>query len=330
MSADTKTVLLTGASGFVARHIIKQLLAQDYHIIGTVRSPSKANELLDYFNHPKSLKLSIVPDIATLGAFDNILIENPYIDYVIHAASPVSYNDDDFVRSYYEPAIYGTKNILKGVRSYGRQVQKIVFTSSIVVMDYEDDTINDKGATTLDETSWNDITWDSALALEIQPENVPKAYRASKTFAEQAVWDFIRIEKPTFAVTTIIAPLVFGPMELLGNLTKHDINTSNKILYSIYINHLKNQNPDLLHDGTVIKGDHICYVDVRDLAWAHIAALTNNQSNNMRWFITRGDRLYFQKVVDILHEKFAEICKDNLCRGKPGSYASLYSLQNPF
>jgi hypothetical protein len=37
-------------------------------------------------------------------------------------------------------------------------------------------------------------------------------YRASKTFAEKAAWDFLEKEKPNFSVATINPPMVFGPI----------------------------------------------------------------------------------------------------------------------
>lgn len=37
-------------------------------------------------------------------------------------------------------------------------------------------------------------------------------YRASKTFAEKAAWDFVEKEKPNFALATINPPMVFGPI----------------------------------------------------------------------------------------------------------------------
>jgi nucleoside-diphosphate-sugar epimerase len=37
-------------------------------------------------------------------------------------------------------------------------------------------------------------------------------YRASKTFAEKAAWEFIEKEKPNFTLATINPPMVFGPI----------------------------------------------------------------------------------------------------------------------
>ena len=32
------TVLVSGASGYIASHVIRELLQRDYHVVGTVRS----------------------------------------------------------------------------------------------------------------------------------------------------------------------------------------------------------------------------------------------------------------------------------------------------
>jgi nucleoside-diphosphate-sugar epimerase len=37
-------------------------------------------------------------------------------------------------------------------------------------------------------------------------------YRASKTFAENAAWEFVKNEKPNFTISTINPPMVFGPI----------------------------------------------------------------------------------------------------------------------
>jgi nucleoside-diphosphate-sugar epimerase len=43
-------------------------------------------------------------------------------------------------------------------------------------------------------------------------ENPATGYRASKTFAEKAAWDFLEKEKPNFTIATVNPPLVFGPI----------------------------------------------------------------------------------------------------------------------
>jgi nucleoside-diphosphate-sugar epimerase len=66
-----KTVLVTGASGFIATHIVNAFLERGYNVRGTVRSESTAAKVKK--THPKyqdQLSFAIVPDIAAANAFD--------------------------------------------------------------------------------------------------------------------------------------------------------------------------------------------------------------------------------------------------------------------
>jgi nucleoside-diphosphate-sugar epimerase len=89
-------VLVTGASGYLAAHIVKQLLEQGYRVRGTVRSlkdEKKVAPLRNLVENPKHpLELCEA----------NLLDENGWIAavkgcmFVLHTASPVpSYVPDD-------------------------------------------------------------------------------------------------------------------------------------------------------------------------------------------------------------------------------------------
>ena len=93
---DNKLVLVTGAGGFLASHIVKQLLEQGYRVRGSVRNKNDKNEVsfLKYLIESKKYPLELVEA--------DLLDENCWIDavkdciYVIHTASPVlSYVPDD-------------------------------------------------------------------------------------------------------------------------------------------------------------------------------------------------------------------------------------------
>jgi uncharacterized protein YbjT (DUF2867 family) len=66
-----KTVLITGASGYIATHTIDSFLRQGYNVRGTVRSQKSASEVLKtHAKYPGQLTTVIVPDIAAPNAFD--------------------------------------------------------------------------------------------------------------------------------------------------------------------------------------------------------------------------------------------------------------------
>lgn len=60
MQANSGKVLVTGASGYIASHLIHQLLQKGYHVVGTVRSlanKDKYSFLLDFPNASTHLEL---------------------------------------------------------------------------------------------------------------------------------------------------------------------------------------------------------------------------------------------------------------------------------
>jgi nucleoside-diphosphate-sugar epimerase len=125
---------------------------------------------------------------------------------------------------------------------------------------------------TYSEDDWNPITADEAT------ENPMMGYRASKTFAEKAAWDFLEKEKPNFSISTINPPMVYGPIvrataqfllvtadipQIHALDSLDNMNTSNQRILSAAQGKFKDEIP--------ASGVHL-WVDVRDVAEAHVAA----------------------------------------------------------
>lgn len=64
------TVLVTGASGFIAVHTIQSILDKGFHVVGTVRSASKGHYLEKLFGdkYPGKFSFAIVEDIQKVCA----------------------------------------------------------------------------------------------------------------------------------------------------------------------------------------------------------------------------------------------------------------------
>ena len=61
-------VVVSGATGNIASHIIDQLLAQGYRVRGTVRAQSKVAHLKDTFKeYGDKLEVVVVPDITKVS-----------------------------------------------------------------------------------------------------------------------------------------------------------------------------------------------------------------------------------------------------------------------
>ncbi|KAK1675024.1 dihydroflavonol-4-reductase [Colletotrichum godetiae] len=142
---------------------------------------------------------------------------------------------------------------------------------------------------TYDESDWNPITMEQAL------QSPGAGYSASKKFAEKAAWDFLANESPAFSISTILPPLVFGPA--VHNLASLDaLNTSNQFIRSFILGAAKKEIPPT---------QNAIFADVRDVAFAHVAAMEKAEAGNKRFFITNG-YCSNHEIIDIIRKHFPE------------------------
>ncbi|CAK7206499.1 methylglyoxal reductase (NADPH-dependent) gre2 [Sporothrix eucalyptigena] len=268
-------VLVTGGSGFIAAHIVEQLLIRGHSVVTTVRTQAKADKI--YEAHPDlgkdRLHIELTPDLTHADAFDKV-VQVPGIEVVLHTASPFHFRVTDPVKDLVEPAVQGTTSVLKAIQKYAPQVRRVVVTSSFAAI-VDDNTVNDP-TTTYTEKSWCPITLGDVAG------NPSKGYRASKKLAEKAAWDYVRDNKPNFDLVTINPPMVFGP--IVHHLDDAaNINTSNERFVSAVTGVWKKEG------GVPNQGPILIWVDVRDVAQAHIlAGLEKPEAGGHRLFTTEG------------------------------------------
>ena len=134
------------------------------------------------------------------------------------------------------------------------------------------------------------------ITAEDALQNPSNGYRASKTFAEKAAWDFVEKEKPGFTITTMCPPLVLGP--IVPNLQSLDsLNTSNQRVLNIISGKAKDEIPAT---GTYL------WVDVRDLALAHVRATEVKEAENKRFFVTAG-HFSNKEIADVIRDNFPNL-----------------------
>lgn len=260
MSTHT-TVILTGASGYLGQNIVKELIKANYQVVGTVRSVVKGEAIVK--DAGKQFSYEIVEDIGVANAFDGVLKKHPEASVFIHSASPVTIVADDPENEIINPSVNGVKNALKSVKEFGPQIKNLVLTSSIGAVIGLDDHDNENLVVT--EETWNPITWDKAIT------NGVFGYYGSKTFAEKAAWDFVKEQKPPFTLSSVIPAFILGP-QAYESQVKSVLRTSAE-----YVNGILNSKP----------GDELPYfvanfIDVRDVAKAHIVAFENPEAANQR------------------------------------------------
>lgn len=260
-----KKVLVTGATGFIGLHCIHQLLNQGYAVNGSLRSPKRKDEIIE------ALKNKNTP-IENLNLFVfNLTEDNGWdegmqgCDYLLHIASPLSvkaYDDDFFVK----PAVAGVKRAFKFAKKHN--IKKVVLTSSVAAI-----IETDEEKEYFDENDWSDIN-----CREIS------SYAKSKTMAERAAWDFIKEHQNPFELAVINPALVTGP-SLTG-----DLGESNKAIEMVVTGKMPVAIP--INFG---------FVDVRDVATAHILAMQNESSNGERFALSEKD-LSYKEIAKILRD----------------------------
>ncbi|KAI9338821.1 NADPH-dependent methylglyoxal reductase-like protein GRE2 [Obelidium mucronatum] len=287
--------LVTGISGFIGAHVARELLEQGFIVRGAVRSQEKADQvrqaLSPYIkNHPElqdqtnALELIVVEDISVSGAFDKAVVG---VDYVLHVASPVSFNWKNLENDLITPAVHGTIGILNSVHEHGQTVKRVVITSSVAAIRTEN-LADPRGRSELD---WNLASIEQYNNLK---ENTPPgiAYQASKTLAEKAAWDFIKREPRSFDLAVINPPWVLGPtIHPVANI--ESLNLTVRAVAGFYTNTTKEIDPSV----------HAGVIDVRDLARAHVLAAVNPKASNERFLVSSGPFSH-QLLVETLAKKF--------------------------
>lgn len=188
-------ILVTGASGYVASHVIQEALDLGYRVRGTVRSKEKAalvEELFDstYFS------TCIVENLADPSSLQEAVKDCLGI---IHTASVTTLSADP--TQVVPPTVAMATGILKAAKEAG-VCKRFVFTGSasaawIPKPDTE---------FTIDKETWNTTSMEKVRAMEppYKPEAFYDVIAASKVEAEQAVWKFVEDEKPDFVVNSVV------------------------------------------------------------------------------------------------------------------------------
>ena len=262
------TVLVTGGTGFVAGHIILQLLASGHHVRTTIRSrdrEGKLKETLDRAGMQRRDALSFA--VTDLNKDEGWADAVAGCDQVLHVASPfpagTPKNEDELIA----PAREGTLRVLRAARDGG--VQRLVMTSSFAAVGYG----HPASKTSFDETDWTDA--DSPGV---------GAYVRSKTLAERAAWDFIAREGGSLEFSVINPVGIFGPV--LGP----DLSASTLIIKRML-------------DGGMPGCPRVYFgvVDARDVAALHILAMTHPDAKGERFLGVAGDCVSMLDVAQMLH-----------------------------
>lgn len=266
------TVLLTGISGFLGGHVALALLNAGYKVRGSVRNLARADKVRATLTAAGAdisklefVELDLTADQGWDAAMDGVR-------YLQHTASPFLLKMPSDRNQLIGPAVAGTERAITAALK--AQVERVVLTSSMAAIAYGHEKT---GAPLFSASDWT--------RLDGRPVN---AYIESKTRAERRAWEMMEAAGRRNDLATINPSGIFGP------LLDEDPGTS-----AILVKRLL--------DGSVPAAPRIpiTVVDVRDVAAAHIAAMTDPQAGGQR-FPMADKPLYFIDVARLLRTHFPD------------------------
>jgi dihydroflavonol-4-reductase len=258
----TKTVLVTGGSGYIAGFLIRALVARGWHVNTTVRSLEREAEV--------RATLGVANDALTFFAAD-LMKDSGWAEavagcsHVAHVASPfppaAPRDEDELI----VPAREGALRALRFAHAAG--VERFVLTSSVAAIAYG----HGDDVRPYTEQDWTDPTAPGV-----------GAYIKSKTIAERAARDWMERHGAGMEFCSI------NPSAVLGPLLSDDFSASIQFVQRLL-------------DGSVPGTPRLGFavVDVRDLADLHVLALETPGLDGER-FIGAGDFLWMKQVGAIL------------------------------
>ncbi|CAK7200585.1 hypothetical protein SEUCBS139899_003283 [Sporothrix eucalyptigena] len=286
--ASPQYVLVTGATGFIGAHVVDSLLAKGLRVRGATRSPAKGEAMRAARpQHTDSLDFVQIADFSEPNSLSDAV---QGVDAVIHVASPFTYDTKDNEKELIIPAINGVKGILAAAANVGT-VKRVVVTSSFAsVLDADRKDRENGNYFTYTGADWNPLTYaesaDPATSAVI-------AYRGSKKFAEKAAWDFMAETKPAFDLVTLCPPMTFGPVA--HPVAKPaDLNESNAMLWKVATG-----------EKPLPVARVPFWIDVRDLAQAHVEALLRPSAGGQRYIPASPERFSYGKAAQIVVDHFA-------------------------
>lgn len=297
----TTTVILTGASGYLGQAIVKQLIESKYNVVGTVRSAEKGDGIVK--NAGKQFTYEIVEEIGAPHAFEQVLKKHPEATVFLHQASPVNFETTDPKKDLVDPAVNGVKNALSAIKQFGPQIKNVVLTSSVAAY-VSGEQVNDPKVL-INEKSWDPIT----------PEEVVDAssgYYASKTFGEKAAWDFVKAEKPNFKFTSVSPVFITGPQAYESEV-KDVLRTTGQ-----YVKGILDTKP-----GDELSPFAAAFIDVRDVAKAHLAAFENPQAANQRLLLANAN-FDIPQIARVIEDLFPQF-KGKISTGGPNAKENTFA-----
>jgi dihydroflavonol-4-reductase len=269
---QTGLILVTGASGFVGKWTVLDLLRAGFSVRGTVRSDAKAEAVRaavaanvgqDALHLLQFVRADLMDDAGWAAAMSGV-------DAVAHIAAQIVGIEPKDPNEVIRPALEGTERVLRHAQAAG--VRRVVMTSSIATVAYG------HGHTT------GKRTYTEEHFTKLEAMKYTWAYCTGKTQAERKAWELAK--GGNLDLTTI------HPGAIMGPALDEDTSISLGLVGAILNGKVKAR-----------PSNGFSLIDVRDVSTMHVAALQKPESIGQR-YLAAGDYVPFPQVAEILREAY--------------------------
>jgi len=264
-------VVVTGCSGYIGTVLTQELLKKGYRVRGTVRSlvdEAKVSHLRTLCPDAKYPLELFAADLLQQGSFQKAF---EGCEYVFHTASPVLFNPKDPQKDVVDPAVEGTKNVIKEA-AQAKTVKRVILTASMASICGNQVELDPSHIWT--ENDWNESA------------TIANPYPYSKTLAEKAAWALTK--ELGLELVTIHPGVVVGP----APMARSDVSTLSYVIEIL--------------EGKYADGAPPRYtgvVDVRDVAHAHILAMEKSNAKG-RYICSSRSQAGIFEMSEIIEKNF--------------------------
>jgi cinnamoyl-CoA reductase len=294
-----RTVMVTGANGFLASYIVRDLLARGHTVHACVRDATKEITVKHLRSLPGAgtrMKLFSTGDLAEANSQSQTFdIPMRGCDAVFHAATPLSvkFGGHSGENDIYRPAMISTRELLDCMERQADRIKCLVLTSSMAAVAPRPE------AAIKDESHWSDP--------DAQRER-GNWYGCTKTSQELLVRDWVRSKKASGTLDHQFVYAAICPTMVLGSQLRPPDKGDNKRIANVE-GTMGTLQKWLREGKTEAPNDSMSFIHVEDCAKMHtrILDLKAEDINEHQRYMSLIESLHWNEILHLMKELYPKL-----------------------